>query len=93
VAEADGGGADSHSSVVRAVAMHGELVVTGGADAAVKLWDWTHDGGLRYRRTLTGHTDRVEGVTVDQHTGACVCASAALRVARGGIGDGWDGDA
>jgi WD40 repeat protein len=82
VAEADGGGADNHSGVVRAVAMHGDLLVTGGVDAAVKLWDWTHDGGLRYCRTLTGHTDRVEGVTVDQHTGACVWELLRWRWAR-----------
>jgi WD40 repeat protein len=72
VAEVDGGTEDntSHSGVVRTVALEGELLLTGGEDAAVKVWAWTHDGSLKYRRTLTGHTDRVEGVTFDTHTGA-----------------------
>lgn len=40
VAEVDGGTEDntSHSGVVRTVALEGELLLTGGEDAAVKVW-------------------------------------------------------
>lgn len=53
---------------MRCVAAGGNVAATGGWDNCVKLWTCGEDDFV-YRRTLQGHTDRVEGITVDASGG------------------------
>ena len=67
VAEADG----SHSDVVAAVALAGDVALTSGYDGAIKVWHWpvAGSGGGYSRpehvRNLTGHSGRIEAVSLD----------------------------
>ena len=53
--------------MVRCVGGGGGVAATGGWDNCVKVWDCGKD--FKYRRTLQGHTDRIEGIAVDPSGG------------------------
>ena len=94
VAEADG----SHSDVVAAVALAGDVALTSGYDGAIKVWHWPVAGGGGYSRpehvrNLTGHSGRIEAVSLDGAKGRAASSGrdSTLKVGVGKCGDGAGG--
>jgi len=77
------GGLGRHSDVVTSVAFSpdGSLLISGGWDGLIKLWDVVDDGAkLKLNRVLKGKWDEVESVAISPD-GATIA----------GLGMGWDG--
>lgn len=72
------------SSVKFSPSSRGNLVVSGGWDKAVKMWELTEQDGLRCANTLTLHRSQVSSVTIAPD--GSLCASGA----RDGVAMLWD---
>ena len=53
-----------HTGDVRAVALSGSMVVSGGRDKVIKVWALTGEASAECVATLQGHTEYVVGVAV-----------------------------
>eukprot|EP00798_Chlamydomonas_sp_ICE-L_P007791 gene7791-982_t len=56
---------EAHADVVAAVAISGDVVLTGGYDGALKVWRWKDKTQPVWERSLIGHEGRVEAVALN----------------------------
>ena len=62
-----------------------KIVATGGWDGTIRSWRWNPNVGLSGGHSLSGHTDRVEFLSIDDAAGAGVpknhsCASLVEEI-------------
>mmetsp|Transcript_37973 Transcript_37973/g.61524 ORF Transcript_37973/g.61524 Transcript_37973/m.61524 type:complete len:488 (+) Transcript_37973:128-1591(+) len=73
-----------HRDEVNSVALSGSTVVTASDDYTARVWDWTNNcssEAAKCRFVLTGHTNKVWGVSMDKETMAVTSSKdTTLRV-------------